>query len=155
MSACTVQLASLCPVSMKLDRTSIDLALAHINDGQSTAQTAMSVKVSQRTVQRWIKRSRFRRKGQSPRPASRKLATVLEFVTNRPGTCMEEIVEHMSETHGVRVSRFTAARIMCRHRITRKRGTRVNIRYDAEKGMSFLEDICSILIASIDVCHDQ
>ena len=78
---------------------------------------------------------------------------VLKLIAGRPGSVVEDSVEYVSETFLVTTSRFTASRMLKGYGLTRKRGTRLKLRYNADKGLQFLEDIPSSfspLLASID-----
>lgn len=95
------------------------------------------------------------------RAKSRKLtpeqeAEVLAFVDGNAGVFLDEVKDFVAETHGTAISTSTASRLLAKHECTRKRGTRVNVKYKTEKGMRFLEDIRPIfennpiMFASLD-----
>lgn len=145
------------PKPMKYTQPIKDLANAHINDGKTTAEIAEYLKVSQRSVQRWRKQEQCQRSKQMEGVKRRKLTqeqeqAVLELIAGRPGSVLENIVEYVSETFLVTISRFTASRMSKRYGLTRKRGTRVNLRYNADKGLQLLEDIRSSFFPLLASC---
>ena len=141
---------------MKAKQSVRTLAMQHLENGATIASTAASVRVSRRTVQRWKKQAENCDK--ILRPERRSLnqqqeEAVIKFVEQRPGIYMKHIVQFVSETFGIGISRDTASRIMRRNNITRKKGTRVNNRFRPDLGKQFLDEISSTytpLIASID-----
>ena len=117
--------------------------------------------VSQRTIQRWLKQGRTLLHEKSQRLNSRKHTTqqedgVLEFLEKNAGVFLDEVKDFVSATYGVSISVPTACRLLSKHEITRKRATRVNVKYRSEKGMRFLEEIRPIynnnpvMFASLD-----
>ena len=124
---------------MKSRKTIKDLALDRNDQGFSTAQTASVLGVSQRTIQRWIKKGRTLLE-KSPRLKSRRLTPqqeddVLAFVENNAGIFLDQVKEFVSETCGVCVSIATVCRLLSKHNFTRKIGMRVNPKYKIENGM--------------------
>ncbi len=116
---------------MKYAQPIKDLANAHINEGKTTAEIAEYLKVSQRSVQRWSKQEQCQRSKQVERVKRRKLTqeqeqAVLELIAGRPGSVLEDIVEYVSETF---LDNFTIYSVTNdeKIRLTRKRGTRVNL----------------------------
>ena len=148
-------------VHMKSKKTINDLAVERRIDGSSTAQIADFLKVSQRTIQRWVKKGKTVLSEKFSRVKSRKLTPeqedqVLAFVDGNAGIFLDEVKDFVAETHGTAISTSTASRLLAKHEYTRKRGTRVNVKYKTEKGMRFLEDIRPIfennpiMFASLD-----
>ena len=142
-------------------KTIKDLAVERRIDGSSTAQIADFLKVSQRTIQRWVKKGKMVLSEKFSRVKSRKLTPeqedeVLAFVDGNAGIFLDEVKDFIAETHGTAISTSTASRLLAKHEYTRKRGTRVNVKYKTEKGMRFLEDIRPIfennpiMFASLD-----
>ena len=135
-----------------------DLATAHQIDGKSTAETAACLKVSQRTIQLWNRIPALQGERNLDRSELRKLtreqeAGVLSYISGRAGTFLDEIVKYAMTQYSVAISRSTASNILTRNGLTRKRGTRVNLKYKPDKGMQYLERIrClySPMIASMD-----
>ena len=134
-----------------------NVALARLDEGMSTAEVAKFVGCTQRCVRLWRSEDRSKEKPSS-RPQRRLLTSeqeegVLQFVSANPGVNQCDIVEFVLDFYSVVISRFTASRLLKRRHITRKRGTRLNIRYDVTKGRLFLETIRGLYgptIASID-----
>lgn len=108
------------------------LALEHLSDGKSTAETASMLRVTQRTVQNWKKSEPIYGSGIVSRLHPRRLtpeqeAELYKFVDTRPGIVYEELVVYALEQFSEVISVQTAARILKRNNYTRKRSTRVNI----------------------------
>ena len=146
--------------SMKSKKTIKALALEHLSKGCSTAQIAEFLKVSQRTIQRWVQRGCSFLEN-IPRLKSRKLSdeqedSVLEFIEVNSGIFQDEVVDFVLETHGVSISTSTVSRLLIKHGFTRKRGTRLKLKFKEEKGRRFLEAIRPIyernpvVFASVD-----
>ena len=77
----------------------------------------------------------------------------MDFVATTPGLFLDEIANHVWQTQGISISARLISKILARSDITRKRGTRVHIRYNVERGLQFLHEVrsCySILTASLD-----
>ena len=80
---------------------------------------------------------------------------IVRQVETQPGLLLHQIGTQFQATHGKGISPRLLSKIMKRHGITRKRGTRLNVRYVVERGRQFLQDVRSIftpLMASIDEC---
>ena len=91
---------------MKLRRTIQELAMEHVNEGHSTAQTAKCLKVSQRTNERWVKTGCTLPSEKSSRLKGRKLSdeqedSVLEYIEQNSGNFQGQVVKYVLETHGV------------------------------------------------------
>ena len=135
-----------------------DLAVARSGDGKSIAEVASFLEVIEQTVRNWTKNEPIYGTVKVCRIDNRRLSPqqeqkVLKFVAERPGLFQDGIVTYVAKTFAVEITRFTASRILKRNAITRKRGTRVNIRYCVERGVQFLDEMrfaYSPLIASID-----
>ena len=126
-----------------------DLAFAHKNYGKSTKDIAAMLRVSQRTIRYW-----FQQNPLHPMQGVRKIDRtqrrsltgiqeegLLAYIENQPGTTLAEIRVFISRRYCVDVSCKSVSRILKRSDITRKRGTKQNIKYDREKGVRFLEDV--------------
>lgn len=116
---------------------------ARLDEGMSTADVAKFVGVTQRSIQLWKKADRNQEK-RSTRPEMRLLTLehekgVLQHIAENPDVVLEQIVEFVLDSYSVVISRFTASRILKRHKITRKRGARMNHRYVLSKGLDFLD----------------
>lgn len=80
----------------------------------------------------------------------------MNFVANRAGCILEDIVEFVATSYDVSISDRTALRILDRHDYTRKRGTRQNNKLSVIKSMQFLVDLRQLYnsnsssLASID-----
>ena len=146
---------------MKSKKTIKTFALDCHEEGDSTAKIAAFLEVSQRTIQRWVKKGRSVIVEKTSRLKSRKLTeeqqeSVLEFVEKNSGIFQDQVVNFISETHGVSISTSTVSRILIENGFTRKKGTRMNLKYKVEKDMRFLEDIRPlydqnpIMFASLD-----
>lgn len=119
------------------------LAWHHLQAGKSTRQVAEFTNVHQATIQRWKKRGPPAERQKSVRLHRRKLTPeqemgMLDFVATTPGLFLDCIAAHMCQTHGIDVSARLISKILARSNITRKRGTRLHIRYDVERGLQFL-----------------
>ena len=139
--------------TMKSKDSVFKLALARYEDGFPSGQIARLLRVSQRTIQRWVKKGKIECPGKSPRIRSRSLTleqeeAVLEFIENNAGVFLDEIVDFVFETFDVCISTSTVSRLLRRNDFSRKRGTRVNIKLQQTAGMRFLEDIRPIYDAS-------
>ena len=131
---------------MKSKKTTKDLALDRNDEGYSTAQIASFLKVSQRTIQRWIQKSRTALPGKSARLKSKRLTSqqengVLKFVEDNAGVFLDQVKASAFDTYDVSISIPTASRLLSKNNITRKRGTQVNTKYIPERGLRFLEDL--------------
>lgn len=145
---------------MKLKRTIQKLAAERLTEGHSTAQIAKDLKVSQRTIQRWAK-SVSSLHGKASRPKGRKLSdeqedSVLKYIEENSGIFQDQVVEFVLETHGVSISTSTVSRLLIKHGFTRKKGTRLNLKFKEGKGRQFLQDIrpvyelSPVMFASVD-----
>lgn len=146
---------------MRSRETIKNLALDRNDEGLSTAQIADILRVSQRTIQRWIQKGRTQLPKRIPRPKSRRLTVqqgkgVLKFIEDNAGVFLDQVKDFVSETYGVSISSSTASRILSKNDVTRKRGTRVNTKYRPDRGTRFLEEVLliydsnPIMSASID-----
>ena len=146
---------------MKSKKSVKNLAIDRSNDGLPTGRIAEVLGVSQRTIQRWVKKGKTLLHEKFPRLNSRRLTPqqedgVLEFLEENAGVFLDEVKDFVSVTYGVAISVSTAYRLLSKHEFTRKRGTRVNVKYRSEKGMRFLEQIRPIydnnpvMFASLD-----
>ena len=114
----------------------LDLAFAHKNDGKSTKQIAAMLRVSQRTIRNWFKQGpmhpmqgirkidRARRRTLSPKQEEGLLA----FMEDNPGQTLADISTFISSRYCVTVSCKSVSRILNSNHITRKRGTKQNIK---------------------------
>ena len=122
------------------------LALEHRESGISTAQIALFLKVSQRTVQLWIKQGPEQDNGKPLTIGRRTLSPiqeegVLEFVEGNPGIFLQDVIDMVSQRYAVTISRNSVSALLKRNAITRKRGTRVNLKYNSQLGEVFLNEI--------------
>ena len=141
----------------KAKKSAKEVAFEHRRDGIGVVESARFLGVSRKTIQRW--------RAQGPgfpckkiRPERRRLNSsqeeaVIKYVEEEPGQFQDRIVDFVLRTFGKKISQQTVSNILKRNDITRKRGTRVNMKYEPEKGMRFLEDLRGLatpLIASLD-----
>ena len=135
-----------------------DLALSHLNDGKTTKEVACFLKVSQRTIRNWKKAGPIIGERKLDRVSRRCLTPiqeegVLAMIQECPGILLDDIVEFVAQRYCVTASRFAISRLMKRNSITRKRGTRMNIKYDVQRGLDYLAEIKSVYsesFASLD-----
>lgn len=66
---------------------------------------------------------------------------VIEGGENNAGVFLDEIVDFVFETFDVCISISTMSRLFKKNDYSRKRGTRVNIKFQETAGVRFLEDI--------------
>ena len=80
---------------------------------------------------------------------------MLDDVRRNPGMQLKTLVKHVSDAYNLTITTRTASNILKRGGVTRKRGTKINVKYQIEKGYKFLEDLrrcyCP-LFASFDEC---
>lgn len=115
-----------------------DLAIAHKNDGKSTKQIAAMLRVSQRTIRNWFKQGPMhpmqgiRKIDRAGRRTSSPIQEegLLAFIEDNPGQTLADISTFISSRYCVTVSCKSVSRILNRNHITRKRGTKQNIKYD-------------------------
>ena len=137
-----------------------DLAFEHLKDGLTTAETARIIKVHQTTIQRWQREGRVCKAPAKHRINRRKLSqeqekAVLDGVRSNPGMQLKTLVKHVSDAYNLTITTRTASSILKRGDVTRKRGTKMNIKYQIEKGVKFLEDLRQCyrpLLTSFDGC---
>ena len=109
-------------------------------------------------MHRWLRQGRQLNRQKTPRPTRRKLAPdqereLLDMVDCKPGLTLAFIAKHALECFGTAVSERTVSNLMTRNKITRKKGTKVNIDYKHKLGMEYLQDIRQIyllLLCSLD-----
>ena len=77
----------------------------------------------------------------------------MRFVEEKPGQFQDQSADFVLRTFDIQISQQTVSNILKRNDFTRKRGSRVNNKYDVDKGKRFLEDFRRLdtpLIASLD-----
>ena len=134
------------------------LAFEHLSDGATKSDTAKHIRVHRSTVYRWTRQGRDRKKEARVRLNRRKLTLgqereVLAALRKMPSMSLAQIAEYAISRFHVRISSRGVSNIISRNGFTRKKGTKLNIKYQRDLGSRYLEELrarYTPMIASLD-----
>lgn len=109
--------------------------------GYSQRQVSSAVGVSRTTLWRWSK---------APKPniAARRLLTVeqqisaCDYACKHPQVIQKDLQQWIKEQYGVEVSQPYVSKLLKRHKVTRKKATKMYCEQNASKVRKFLHTLC-------------
>lgn len=134
------------------------LAFEHLLDGRTKTETAKHVRVHCPTVPRWIKLGRGREREVRIcfhwiKLTSEQEQELLAVLGKTPSLTLAHLAGYALRKFYVRISNRGISGIISRNGLIRKKGTKLNVRYQRDLGSRYLEDIrarYTPMIASLD-----